>query len=560
MQKERYTYHPMHMHLHAACDYGASMAMHMYNAQKLGMRYLWFTDHDTRTGRKQNAVTGFRFDGQQLLKEEPTGGFHGFKTTDDALNYTIDPQNAEVRLTLQASGDSAWQKSGIFFVSSGTRHTSSLAADVTLSMDVEELNITQNSRLIFDVKLSQRPPELENAHLLYVLGSTEGLEAPHIQIIPLDVREGRVVLPISEDVSEEPAIGGKDNAFDTLTVWLQARSGEKMTATVRDFQIRVEKSYEQVHKALKIAAEKAGKNYGVTPFVGFEISGAGEHKNCFCTKVPTIDYCQHNYQVSEQEAIRHVKAHGGIFAVNHPLASSYLKHKTFTPVEHVQIIGKMSAELIACKANGADLMEVGFPDGRNGFALEEYTGLWDTLSSAGLILTGYGCSDSHRDNAGWFEGNNFASFVGVSSDLSHPVAEEAFTDAMKKGRIYTADPVKVRGTVDFRTESGHPMGSVFLSEDTKEVPILFTAEQTRPGWQFRLIENGNVVETVDIKETQFSYRSVLKIQKTTVNFQRAELWDENGRCILLTNPMSLINTDLVTAEIPVHRLAKESET
>lgn len=205
-------------------------------------------------------------------------------------------------------------------------------------------------------------------------------------------------------------------------------------------------------------------------------------------------------------------------------------------------------------------MEVGFPDGRNGFALEEYTGLWDTLSSAGLILTGYGCSDSHRDNAGWFEGNNFASFVGVSSDLSHPVAEEAFTDAMKKGRIYTADPVKVRGTVDFRTESGHPMGSVFLSEDTKEVPILFTAEQTRPGWQFRLIENGNVVETVDIKETQFSYRSVLKIQKTTVNFQRAELWDENGRCILLTNPISLINTDLVTAEIPVHRLAKESET
>ena len=560
MQEKRYTYHPMHMHLHAACDYGASMAMHMYNAQKLGMRYLWFTDHDTRTGRKKNAVTGFRFDGPELIKEEPAGGFYGFKTTDDALNYTVDPKNAEVRLTLQASEDAAWQKSGIFFVSNGTRHTSSLAADVTLSIDVENLHITENSRLIFDVTLSQRPPELENAHLLYVLGSAEGLEAPHTQIIPLDIREGRIVMPISEDVSEDPAIGGKDNAFDTLTVWLQARAGEKMTATLRDFQIRVEKSYEQVHKALKIAAEKAGKHYGVTPFVSFEISGAGEHKNCYSTAVPTIDYQAYDYKVSVQEAVKHVKEHGGIFAINHPFAISVLKRKVFSDVERMQILAKMAAELTANRAYGADLMEVGFPEGRNGFSPEEYTRLWDMLTVSGLFLTGYGCSDSHRDNAGWFEGNNFASFVGVSSDLSHPVTEEAFTDAMKKGRIYTADPVKVQGGVDFRTESGEPMGSVFLSEDTKEVPILFTAEQTRPGWQFRLIGNGNVVETVAIKETQFSYRSVLKIQRTTVNFQRAELWDENGRCILLTNPICLINTDLFAGEIPAHRLAKEQKT
>ena len=556
----QFTYYPMHMHLHASCDYGASMAMHMYNAQKLGMRYIWFTDHDTRTGRKKNTVTGFQFDSPELLKEESTGAFYGFKTTDDALYYEIDPKKGNARLTLQASQDSAWQSSGIFFVSNGTRHTSSLAADVTLSIDVEERNITENSRLVLDVKLSQRPPECTNGHILYVLGSTEGLEAPHTQIIPLEMQNGKIVMPISEDVSEDPDIGGKDNAFDTLTIWLQARSGEKMTATIRDFQIRVEKSYEPVHQGLKIAAAKVGKNYGVTPFVAFEISGAGEHKNCFCTAVPTIDYCQHNYQVSEQEAIRHVKAHGGIFAVNHPLASSYLKHKTFTPVEHVQIIGKMSAELIACKANGADLMEVGFPDGRNGFALEEYTGLWDMLSSAGLFLTGYGCSDSHRDNKNWFDGNNFAAYIGVPAELPHPIAEEVFADAMKKGRIYTADPVKVRGAVDFCTESGYPMGSILLSEDTREVPIRFTAEQTCPGWQFRLIENGKVAETVSIQDTHFSYKSVLKTKEVPVNFQRAELWDENGRCILITNPIYLIDDDRFTGELPVHRLAKEIET
>jgi len=365
-------------------------------------------------------------------------------------------------------------------------------------------------------------------------------------------------MPISEDVSEEPAIGGKDNVFDTLTVWLQARAGEKMTAAIRDFQIRVEKSYEQVHKALKIAAEKAGKRYDVTPFVSFEISGAGEHKNCYSTAVPTIDYQAHNYKVSVWEAVKHVKEHGGIFSINHPFAISVLKRKVFSDVERMQILAKMAAELIACKAYGADLIEVGFPEGRNGFSLEEYTRLWDMLTVSGLFLTGYGCSDSHRDNVGWFEGNDFASFVGVPSELTHPIAEEAFTDAMKKGRIYTGDPVKLQGPMEFRTESGDPMGSVFLSKDTQEVPLLFTAEQTRPGWQFRLIENGNVVETVDIKETRFLYKSVLKTKKTTVNFQRAELWDENGRCILLTNPIYLMNTNLFAGEIPAHRLAKEN--
>ena len=556
---KQFTYYPMHMHLHAACDYGASMAMHMYNARKLGMHYLWFTDHDTRTGRKQNAVTGFQFDGPSLLKEEPTGGFYGFKTTDDALNYDIDQEKGNVHLTLQASEDAAWQSSGIFFASSGTRHTSSLAADVTLSIDVEELNITENSRLVLDVKLSQRPPECANGHMLYVLGSAEGLALSHTQIIPLDVHNGRIVMPISEDVSEDSGIGGKDNAFDTLTIWLQARSGEKMTATVRDFQIRVEKSYEPVHQALKIAAQKAGEHYGVTPFVSFELSGAGEHKNCYGTHVPTIDYQKHGYDVSVWDGVKHIKDHGGIFAINHPFAISVLKRKTFSDAQRMQILAKMQAELVANRAYGATLMEVGFPEGRNGFSLEEYTRLWDMLAVSGLILTGYGCNDSHRDNKDWFSGNNFATFVGVSSELTHPIAEEAFTDAMKKGRIYTGDPVSLQGKVDFRTEDGYPMGSVFLSEDTKEVPILFTAEQTCPGWTFRLIKNGNVAETVKIAEENFSYKSVLEIQKTTVNFQRAELWDENGRCVMLTNPIYLINTDLFTGEIPAFRMAKESK-
>lgn len=552
-----YTYHPMHMHLHASCDHGASMAMHMFNAKKLGMRYLWFTDHDTRTGVKKQAVDGFRFDSPELIKEELTGGFYGFKPINDMTQYRLETENAQLVLEVAESENAVWRESGIYFVSSGTRHTSPLAAEVTLSICIDQALLSADSRLILDVTLSQRPPECEKAHILYVLGSTEGLEAPHTQIIRLERCDGTVVMPISCDVSEDPAIGGKDNAFDTFAVRLQARAGAQASVTLRDFRIKVEKSYESVHEALKEAAKKAGAHYGVTPFVSFEVSGAGEHKNCYSTHVPTIDYQKHNYNVSVWDAVKHMKDYGGIFAINHPFAISALKRKTFTDVERMKILAKMAAELVANRAYGAELIEVGFPEGRNGFSLEEYTRLWDMLSVSGVFLTGYGCSDSHRDNAGWFEGNNFATYVGVPEHLEHPVEEKYFTDAMKAGRVYTADPVKWQGTVTFQTEDGFPTGAVFLTDSPNEIPLVFSAERTKPGWQFRLVENGNVVEKIDIAGEAFQWRSVLRLQKSTVHFQRAELWDEIGRCILLTNPIYLINKKLFAGELPVNRIVKE---
>ena len=550
-------YYPMHMHLHAACDHGASMAMHMYNAQKLGMRYIWFTDHDTRTGMKKYPVTGFSFDTSLLCKEEPTGGYYGFRPINDTIGCAIDPENRQMTIRFVSEDGDSWQGSGVFFVSSGTRHTAPLAAGVTLALEKLDFTPTVDSRLILDITLSQRPPECEKAHLLYVLGSTEGLEGPHTQIISLENRSGKRIFPISEDVSEDPRIGGRDNAFDTVTVRLETRKGAGAEATLGDFQICVEKHYEQAHLALKEVAAKAGRQYGITPFVSFEVSAAGEHKNCFTTSVPTIDYRAKNYSVPVWEATEHIKNHGGIFAFNHPFAIGPLKKKVFSPVERMQILAKMLAELIANRAYGASLLEVGFPEGRNGFSLEEYVRLWDMLAVSGLFLTGYGCSDCHRDNTGWFAGNNFAAYIGVPSALTHPVPEEVFVKAMEKGHVYTGDPTKLRGAVDFRTEGGHPMGSVFLSEDQEQVSILFSAENTRPGWRFRLMENGLEVYSEEITGDSYSHHSQLCLGATTVNFQRAELWDETGRCILLTNPIYLINTHLFAGALPGKRIVKE---
>ena len=71
------------------------------------------------------------------------------------------------------------------------------------------------------------------------------------------------------------------------------------------------------------------------------------------------------------------------------------------------------------------------------------------------------------------------------------------------------------------------------------------------------MENGLEVYSEEITGDSYSHRSQLRLGATTVNFQRAELWDEAGRCILLTNPIYLINTHLFAGTLPGQRIVKE---
>ena len=96
----KYKYYPMHMHLHASCDYGASMALDMYNASKLGMEYIWFTDHDTRMGIRENCVEGFSFDTPSLMKYTDEN-FYGFETINENTDYSIDVKSKTLSMDIK---------------------------------------------------------------------------------------------------------------------------------------------------------------------------------------------------------------------------------------------------------------------------------------------------------------------------------------------------------------------------------------------------------------------------------------------------------------------------
>lgn len=533
------------MHMHSSYEPGASMAMQMYNANLLGMKYIWFTEHDNRMGAKKNYASVFHFDNDTLIDTDADGINRYFNTAcfknNSSLIKSVDAKNQTLTLSAKAKNIDEWQSSGVFFISDKSRYSHSLFMDISLGFDLLSQNINKNSRLIFDVRLSQRPDKTMPAHILYVLGDCNGLSAPHTQIIPLKVQNGRIALPISNDVSNEAEIGGKDNVFDTITITLQVRNNAELTVKLKDFYICTGKEFEDVHQAQKLKAAELGAQYGITPFVSFEVSGAGGHKNCFSSNVPVIDYYKYNHLVSVYDAVKHIKNYGGIFSINHPFPKIGKHNKS----ERQKILKRVYEELLKNKAYGANLIEVGFPAGKHYFPFEDYLLLWDKLSSSGLFLCGYGDSDSHRGDNNWFEGNNFASYVGVDSTLKHPIAERHFTDAMAERRLFTANPLKIKGAIRFETQHGHQMGTIFDYKKTTEIPITFYAEVTDPEWTFRLIENGKVIHSQKIHSYNFTYNSVLKAKKTPVSFQRVEIYDAYGTCILLTNPIFIANHELL---------------
>ena len=203
-----------------------------------------------------------------------------------------------------------------------------------------------------------------------------------------------------------------------------------------------------------------------------------------------------------------------------------------------ETLQRTARDLLDHAAWGARLMEVGYPQGRGG-SLADYLRLWDILTAHGLFLTGYGSSDSHDITKNWFSGNNFCGFFLLDAALPDPAPESAFLDAMKAGRAYTGDPTRLRCEVEFAAADGLPMGGVRRCAAGDTLALRFAMAQTEPGWRFRCVKNDAPPEERTLSGGAFAFETALTAA-SPVSFARCELYDETGRCILLTNPIHLV--------------------
>ena len=179
------------------------------------------------------------------------------------------------------------------------------------------------------------------------------------------------------------------------------------------------------------------------------------------------------------------------------------------------------------------MIEVGFPFGRYA-PYTSHTRLWDTLALRGVILTGHGATDSHMMTEGWFSGNNFASFIGV--DAEREPCEQDFSNAMRAGELYAANPLVMKGDFSFSADGFREMGSVSVTPAKTKSCVSLSFDISNHNWKVAWIVNGERVR-LD-RTTRMGYKGEYELETSgKIDFVRAEIYDYFGTLLLMTNPI-----------------------
>jgi len=416
-----------------------------------------------------------------------------------------------------------WGALQVDFFTEGKRHQRSLLMDVSLSLAIRpERGFGENGRLRINIKLSQQPPSFTEERLVYVLG--EG-DDKAINLRSLETGKWNIIrINLTEDALKY-ARGGADNVFGDFTLLLESRRGEYVELFIDDFQIHQVYECQSALNRQKELARVLSYQYGLPVYVGIEFSMAGPHMTALGSWIPILDYNEREYSITD--VVSHVKSHGGVISINHPF--SKWKRQKLSEADRENVVRHVFNNFKNNRCYGVDLIEVGFPEGRHGFPLKDYLKLWDLLSCEGIVITGIGVSDAHNNEVGWDSGNNFVNWIRSEAN-----EEKSLISGLQAGDVYMSDPTLFRGSLEFVTTEGHRMGQIIIGEEFPE--ILLRINGCKPGWKLRWIINGIEEKTLEISDEKLEFYGEIRSRRE-FNFTRFEVYDENGRCVLLTNPI-----------------------
>ncbi len=577
------------MHIHGSMSEGAgSMLGHNVMAARLAgaVDVLWWTDHDWRISA-YTYVTGFDFEeGLQEVETAPRalrtphwegpepmpswamwneaasdGSKSGLERvwkgwsqrSDSGLakraKIEVSAQRARsgkrsLRIRARGVADD-WERVTLAFQASRRRHVASLASGARLRLSVLPIESGDDARLVLSVLLSQHPPGFQG-RLDYRLVtatpetppaapsvatlSAEGRPYP-LKVVTLEVPQqagswNDLVFDVADD-AERHGLGGSDNALVELTLSPEVRVGGRLETYVDSLQIERERVGEALFTEEKRMARglEAG---GLVNHVGQEIS-YGAHLNVFGPRVPLANPIVHPHGYTPAEAVEFAHAHDGIASLNHffGVTEEVMGHN-FPKLR--KRFDMRLARLIASRAYGADLLEVGYRS--RGHGLSAFLELWDGLSAAGVFITGVGVSDSHDNHVGWLEGpNNFITWVYAASP-----SQEDLIDGLRAGRAFFGDPARFDGRLDIRTPKGGRMGQV-LGVSKAPRAVIFSVEGLREGQRVRLIRDGTPVDTFSPDTADFEHRRQISVERpTSVRF---EVGDDDGP-VALSNPLYFV--------------------
>jgi hypothetical protein len=275
------------------------------------------------------------------------------------------------------------------------------------------------------------------------------------------------------DVQRLGLRGGADNSLHRLRLGIASR-GPTVEAHFGHLEVEVEHRGPAVldlHR--RLLAELPTR---VRHHVGLEVSYYGRHVTGFGAGVPIPDYdALLPGGLTTDDVVAHIHRHGGLACLAHP---PRVDPET------------TAAQLAERRLFGADLMEVG----HGAAGLADRLRLWDLLARHGLIVTGIGVSDAHSAKVGWTDTGD-RPVAWVTRIWAESDDEPNLLDALRRGRVFFADPSAFRGDLSLTGPNDVEMGDVVVTTAAGSAapPLRVRVTGAEPGDLIAWYANGHLV-------------------------------------------------------------------
>ncbi|HEX5016473.1 MAG TPA: hypothetical protein VFX15_02675 [Actinomycetes bacterium] len=571
----------MAMHIHASFSEGAaSMQAHLAEAERTGVDVIWWTEHDHRMVARGyvsdvhfNALTEWT-DGVRVVW---VSSFEGQLANSSASIVSQpasanDPGDRAMRMSATSKPDAI----GTRTVRADARNsalTTSLDG-TTVVLDVRPVDIGEDAFFDIVVETSYRPAMSGRPAGQYRLRYRVGGGRPPGTVVETDPLNGLIVLdvpvkkwttlsldPVSDLTTIWPDVDFRDAALTRFAFAVTSRNGVTSTTVVDGLHFeRVRKTSTAVLAVQRELMEHYTPLYPtVVQQQGLELSHSTPHVNWFGE--PEIWPASDPAHFDVELAIAQVHAAGGVASYNHPFGTS---GGPFSTSQRLAKRRSVTSAMLQEHAFGADIVEVGYTQGRAGMLENDYLAMWDVLSRNLVLVTGTGATDDH-EGLDW-TAQRWRHVTGVwaaGTDVS------ALQTAILAGRAWFYDPAEFNGTIDLLGAGFVPMGSVGVV-DTERCTVKIRLKGVPTDWSVAVVsgvvdEAGPSMLDPAVKRRVFPasdvVKGVLKVRVPTASssFHRVELRNAAGAVRAYSNPLWLLRSIPYTP-IPDQRWASRETT
>lgn len=536
------------LHLHGSFSEGdGTMLGHTREAERLGVDVLWWTDHEHfYFDDGMPAVNGYDFENGALattLDIWPPGETMvvGFALDEE----TIPSYTSTISTDHSPDGSLGW---GISFPGAQTGVVSwvltarpglnyrPLLSNVTLSFDLRSRWADiDGASLSIIVVLSSSPMDDQGVTVENILSFRVGGPAPAtpdgigdeaVVISAVAEEWQRYTINVTELVKTLYPSLGADQKAEFVKVEV-GTTGAKGSFSLDNF------AWTSAHRGQDLMTLQreylATLPYDVEHHVGHEMAMFDAyHVNVYGEGMPIYPYTQDAAR-DWAKAVGALNEVGALTSWNHMFGWEV---DGATDEERAAAVESVSTELIATEVYGCDLVEIGYR--KRWGLLEDFLTVWDRLSLAGVLITAVGVSDLHNERSWSSDRNNFVTWV-----LSPSTLEPDLMADLERGLVIFGDPTHFAdaevNAMLMAPRSRATMGQVVVGAEGPET-LWFTMSPSKPGYQARLIVDGEVAETWTLGNGQ-TILIETEVDPATSSFARMELVSPAGEAVLFTNPI-----------------------